>query len=192
MMQHRKNIILWLMAIWMLCSIPSVHAVSPASQPSAWQTTVTLSNDIYPSYEFYSTSSITPIDVAPDDDDAELAIVSVTVVFVSAKMTSVGHTSVENVRFDVETVPPEEITRMIGLLPPGYRAVFNLFVFEQKSHKQIAAMLGIKENSSASQYLRAKSMLKKLINEYQQTRHDKARLDQKPEVETVRLSGTRT
>ncbi len=93
---------------------------------------------------------------------------------------------------DVETVPPEEITRMIGLLPPGYRAVFNLFVFEQKSHKQIAAMLGIKENSSASQYLRAKSMLKKLINEYQQTRHDKARLDQKPEVETVRLSGTRT
>ena len=49
------------MAIWMLCGIPSVHAVSPASQPSAWQTTVTLSNDIYPSYEFYSTSSITPI-----------------------------------------------------------------------------------------------------------------------------------
>lgn len=61
MMQHRKNIILWLMAIWMLCSIPSVHAVSRASQPSAWQTTYTLSNDIYPSYEFYSTSSIAPV-----------------------------------------------------------------------------------------------------------------------------------
>ena len=71
---------------------------------------------------------------------------------------------------DVETVPPEEITRMIGLLPPGYRAVFNLFVFEQKSHKQIAEMLGIKENSSASQFLRAKAMLKKLINEYQHTK----------------------
>ena len=60
-MQHRRHMILWLMAIWMLCSIPSVHAVSPASQPSAWQTTVTLSNDIYPSYEFYSTSSIAPV-----------------------------------------------------------------------------------------------------------------------------------
>ncbi|MBR1381706.1 MAG: hypothetical protein IJ554_04455 [Paludibacteraceae bacterium] len=61
MMQHRKNIILWLMAFWMLCSIPSVHAVSQASQPSAWQTTVTLSQDNYPSYEFYSTSSIAPV-----------------------------------------------------------------------------------------------------------------------------------
>lgn len=61
MMQHRRHMILWLMAIWMLCSIPSVHAVSQASQPSAWQTTYTLSDDIYPSYEFYSTSSITPV-----------------------------------------------------------------------------------------------------------------------------------
>lgn len=61
MMQHRRHMILWLMAIWMLCSIPSVHAVSQASQPSAWQTTYTLSNDIYPSYEFYSTSSIAPV-----------------------------------------------------------------------------------------------------------------------------------
>ena len=61
MMQHRRHMILWLMAIWMLCSIPSVHAVSPASQPSAWQTTYTLSDDIYPSYEFYSTSSIAPV-----------------------------------------------------------------------------------------------------------------------------------
>lgn len=60
-MQHRRHMILWLMAIWMLCSIPSVHAVSQASQPSAWQTTYTLSDDIYPSYEFYSTSSITPV-----------------------------------------------------------------------------------------------------------------------------------
>lgn len=60
-MQHRKNIILWLIAVWMLCGIPSVHAVSQASQPSAWQTTFTLSDDIYPSYEFYSTSSITPV-----------------------------------------------------------------------------------------------------------------------------------
>lgn len=61
MMQHRRHMILWLIAVWMLCGIPTVHAVSRASQPSAWQTTVTLSNDIYPSYEFYSTSSITPI-----------------------------------------------------------------------------------------------------------------------------------
>ena len=71
---------------------------------------------------------------------------------------------------DLDEVPPEEINRMIGLLPSGYRTVFNLFVFEQMSHKQIAEMLGIKENSSASQFLRAKKMLKKLINDYHHTR----------------------
>lgn len=60
-MQHRRHMILWLIAVWMLCGIPTVHAVSQASQPSAWQTTFTLSDDIYPSYEFYSTSSIAPV-----------------------------------------------------------------------------------------------------------------------------------
>ncbi len=70
---------------------------------------------------------------------------------------------------DIESIPPEEINRLIGMLPPGYRTVLNLFVFEQKSHKQIAEILGIKENSSASQFLRAKKMLAKLIKEYHQS-----------------------
>ena len=44
--------------------------------------------------------------------------------------------------------------------------VLNLYVFEQFSHKEIARLLGIKPESSASQYLRAKRALAKLINEY--------------------------
>ena len=32
--------------------------------------------------------------------------------------------------------PPAELTRMIGELPDGYRLVLNMFVFEQKSHKE--------------------------------------------------------
>lgn len=67
---------------------------------------------------------------------------------------------------DVENVPLEELQRMIERLPDGYRTVFNLFVFEQKPHKEIAAMLGIKENSSASQFLRAKACLAREIKEY--------------------------
>lgn len=67
---------------------------------------------------------------------------------------------------DVENIPPEVIQSMIRKLPPGYRTVFNLFVFEDKSHKEIAEMLGIKENSSASQFHRAKAMLAKQIEEY--------------------------
>lgn len=73
---------------------------------------------------------------------------------------------------DVRHVPPEVINRMIASLPPGYRVVFNLYVFEHKSHKQIAQELGIKENSSASQLLRAKRLLAKMINQYQQEHDD--------------------
>ena len=66
----------------------------------------------------------------------------------------------------VEKVPPAELTRMIGELPDGYRMVLNLFVFEQKSHREIAQQLGIKESTSASQYLRAKKLLATKINEF--------------------------
>lgn len=44
--------------------------------------------------------------------------------------------------------------------------VLNLYVFEQKSHKEIAEMLDIKESTSASQYLRAKKLLASKINNY--------------------------
>lgn len=60
----------------------------------------------------------------------------------------------------------EKLTEFISELPAGYRSVLNLFVFEQKSHKEIAAMLGIAENSSTSQYHRAKKMLREKIEKY--------------------------
>ena len=56
--------------------------------------------------------------------------------------------------------------KFIQELPAGYRAVFNLYVFEEKSHKEIAEQLGITEQTSASQYHRAKSKLAKQIKEY--------------------------
>ena len=64
-------------------------------------------------------------------------------------------------------VPMEEIMRMIGMLPTGYRTVFNLYVLEQKSHKEIAAMLDIGESTSASQYLRARKMLARMVKDYE-------------------------
>lgn len=67
---------------------------------------------------------------------------------------------------DVERVPPAVLNRMIGELPDGYRLVLNMYVFEQLSHKQIAQKLGIQESSSASQYLRAKKLLARKINDY--------------------------
>lgn len=67
---------------------------------------------------------------------------------------------------DVERLSQKEIVGLIRELPPGYRAVFNLHVFEEKSHKEIAKLLNIKENSSASQFHRAKAILASKINDY--------------------------
>ena len=72
----------------------------------------------------------------------------------------------EDIEPEVDNVPPQVLQEMITGLPDGYRTVFNLFVFEQMSHKEIASLLGIKENSSASQLLRAKACLAREITEY--------------------------
>ena len=69
---------------------------------------------------------------------------------------------------EISEIPPSVIQEMIRRLPEGYRTVFNLFVFDGKSHKEIAMLLGIKENSSASQLHRAKALLAGWIREYRQ------------------------
>lgn len=66
----------------------------------------------------------------------------------------------------MNAVSPAVIQEMIRKLPDGYRTIFNLYVFEDKSHKEIAKILNIKENSSASQLHRAKALLAKWIREY--------------------------
>lgn len=78
---------------------------------------------------------------------------------------------------DVDHVPPDVLTRLIGQLPDGYRMVLNLYVFGQKSHKEIAEMLGIKEATSASQYLRAKKLLAKKLKDYLKNQEYEQRLD---------------
>ena len=60
----------------------------------------------------------------------------------------------------------EQILEMVRELPTGYRIVFNLYVIEELSHKEIAAMLGISENTSKTQLFKAKKSLQKTINNY--------------------------
>ena len=67
---------------------------------------------------------------------------------------------------NTEGIPPAVIHSMIRDLPDGYRTIFNLYVIEEKSHKEIAELLGIKINSSASQLHRAKAMLADKIKKY--------------------------
>jgi RNA polymerase sigma factor (sigma-70 family) len=57
----------------------------------------------------------------------------------------------------------EDILKMIGSLPTGYRIVFNLYAIEGYSHKEIAEELGITEGSSRSQLTRARQALIQLL-----------------------------
>ncbi len=55
------------------------------------------------------------------------------------------------------------IHQEIKSLPDGCRQVFNLFVVEDFSHKEIAEQLNISESTSKSQYHRARQLLKERI-----------------------------
>ena len=70
---------------------------------------------------------------------------------------------------DIDGIPLSELHSMIRELPVGYRTILNLFVFEEKSHKEIAAELNISESTSASQFHRAKKLLAEKIKKYNST-----------------------
>ncbi len=58
----------------------------------------------------------------------------------------------------------KDILNTVQQLPDGYRMVFNLYAIEGYSHKEIADKLGISENTSKTQLLKArKSLRKKLL-----------------------------
>lgn len=71
----------------------------------------------------------------------------------------------------IEDIPPEVIQQMVRQLPTGYRTVFNLYVFEDKSHQEIAQLLGTSVKTSISQLHKAKNLLAQMI----QTYHDNKR-----------------
>ena len=66
---------------------------------------------------------------------------------------------------DANVLSMEILMKFVAELPPGYRTVFNLYVFEHWSHKEIAHSLHINEASSASQLNRARRLLVARIKE---------------------------
>lgn len=63
----------------------------------------------------------------------------------------------------VSAMSTTELITLIQALPTGYRTVFNLFVIEGYPHKAIGEMLGISENTSKSQFMKARAYLRKLL-----------------------------
>ncbi len=66
----------------------------------------------------------------------------------------------------LDQMAEKDIIRLIQELSPGYRTVFNLYVVEGYSHREIGDMLGISEGTSKSQLARARSILQKRVAQY--------------------------
>jgi RNA polymerase sigma-70 factor (ECF subfamily) len=64
----------------------------------------------------------------------------------------------------LDNLAEKDIIQLIQQLSPGYRTVFNMYVIEGYTHKQIAEALGISEGTSKSQLSRAKQILQELVN----------------------------
>lgn len=58
----------------------------------------------------------------------------------------------------------QDLLRLIQDLPDGYRVVFNMFAIEGYGHAEIAESLGISENTSKSQYRKAKFKLQEALH----------------------------
>lgn len=59
----------------------------------------------------------------------------------------------------------EDLLNLLNLIPEGCRTIFNLFVIEGFSHREIADMLNISEGTSKSQLNVSKTKLKLLVNQ---------------------------
>jgi len=77
-----------------------------------------------------------------------------------------------------DTLHVDDLLRLVGQLPEGYRTVFNLYAIEGYTHQEIARELGISEGTSKSQLSRARLWLQtslvKLEREYGQANRTSA------------------
>ena len=65
----------------------------------------------------------------------------------------------------MQNIGYKELMGLITSLPPGFRTVFNMYVIEGYSHKEIADMLNITETTSRTQLSRARAWLQNKIKE---------------------------
>ena len=70
---------------------------------------------------------------------------------------------IENNAFVFEGLVAEDLMKLIQSMPTGYKVVFNMFAIEGYTHFEIAKTLGISENTSKSQYSRARAYLREKL-----------------------------
>lgn len=75
-------------------------------------------------------------------------------------------TALPSYEAEMATVPLKTLLRCIQELPDRYRLVFNLYQLDGYSHKEVAQLLHISENTSKSNFHRAKLILRKKLAPY--------------------------
>ena len=65
----------------------------------------------------------------------------------------------------IQSIGYKELLKLIAQLPPDARTVFNMYVVEGYSHKEIAETLGFTEATSRSKLQRARLRLQELIKQ---------------------------
>jgi RNA polymerase sigma-70 factor (ECF subfamily) len=73
----------------------------------------------------------------------------------------------------LDSLGEKDILKLISQLSPGYRTVFNLYVVEGYTHKEVGDILGIGEGTSKSQLARAKMILQEMVVKFLDERNRK-------------------
>ncbi|MFG6685400.1 RNA polymerase sigma factor [Mariniflexile sp. HNIBRBA6329] len=83
----------------------------------------------------------------------------------------VNENIIDEVEIDIDedTLSIDYLLRIIQELPDRYRLVFNLYVLDGYSHRDIASMLDINIGTSKSNLARARQILKQTIEDYKTT-----------------------
>ncbi len=79
-----------------------------------------------------------------------------------ANIDEVGY-KISNSESASDNMEAEDLMKLVNSMPEGYKLVFNLFAIEGYSHKEISELMNISENTSKSQYSRARSYLRTLL-----------------------------
>lgn len=66
---------------------------------------------------------------------------------------------------EIEEEQELNIEEILAEMPLGYKLVFNLAIFEEKKHNEIAEMLNISEGTSKSQLSKAKKWLREYLTQ---------------------------
>ncbi len=79
-------------------------------------------------------------------------------------LTEIQEITIEDKEWNaLDDLAEKDIITMVQELSPGYRQVFNMYVIEGYTHKDIGELLGISEGTSKSQLARAKAILQKMV-----------------------------